>query len=243
MRSLMGLLWALGGAVIGLIIGVVVSVTFSTVTHASNREGAQGYLMVAVGILGAVIGLVVGLLLYARSAPSGQAFAFIGSGTFGVLGLIALIAAGLYAFMNLREAPLEYGGAMATFEMEFRISTASLPTDTSSRWLNIEVQTANSRPEGTVLWDKRRVEGNYTVIPVVQGPMWRSGSRFIVVRMTELHDEMFNPPIPRTPNPKADWSEWYKPNSVDPPYGVVPAAPLKPLLEFRYRVRPYGSDE
>ena len=37
------------------------------------------------------------------------------------------------------------------------------------------------------------------------------------------------------------WSEWYRPKAVEPPYGVVPPAPLKSILELRYRVRPYGT--
>lgn len=83
--------------------------------------------------------------------------------------------------------------------------------------------------------------GLYTAIPVVQGPFYRSGSRVIVVRVGEKQVEAFMPPIKRTPDPKADWSEWYRATAVDPPYGVTPAAPLKPMLELRYRVRKYGD--
>lgn len=243
MRSIMGLLWALAGSVAGFILGVIVAIVIAKVTNASNREGAQGYFAIALGLIGALIGLVAGLVLYARSAPTGQGAAFIGSGTLGVIGLVAAIALSLWAFMNLREAPLEYDGAQANLEMEFRVLTSALPADASERWLDVEVQTAKTRPVGTVLWSSRRTDGMHTIIPVVQGPLYRSGNRFIVVNIEGAHTEMFRPPMKRTPNPKADWSTWYAPASVDPPYGVVPPSPLKAMFEMRYRVRAYGDDE
>jgi hypothetical protein len=62
--------------------------------------------------------------------------------------------------MQLREAPLEYNGAMANLELEFRIRSADLPPSASDGWLNVEVQTAKTRPEGTVIWSAKRVKAN-----------------------------------------------------------------------------------
>jgi hypothetical protein len=241
MRSLVGLLWALGGAVVGLIVGLVGAAIFASVTNMTSREGASGYFVVAIGLIGAVIGLIVGLVMYGRRAPVGQGAAHFGSGALGFVALVAAIAVCLWAFMQLREAPLEYNGAMANLEMEFRIRSSDLPASSSDGWLNVEVQTAKTRPEGTVIWSSKRVDGDYTIIPVVQGPLYRSGSRMIVVRLGEEQVEVFSPPMKRTPDPKADWSEWYRPRVVDPPYGVVPPKPLKSKLELRYRIRVYGE--
>ncbi|MEO7996123.1 MAG: hypothetical protein ABI852_01695 [Gemmatimonadaceae bacterium] len=241
MKGLVGLLWALGGGVAGLIIAVVGAMVYAGATNMTDREGARGYFVIAIGLVGAVIGLVVGLVLYARSAPSGQGAAFLSSGTLGFIALVAAIAFSLWAFMQLREAPLEYNGAMAQLEMEYRIKTVDLPDTDSGRWLNVEVQTTKTRPQGTVNWSDKRTEGEYTIIPVVQGPLYRSGSRMIVVRVGEQQVEVFSPPMKRTPNPKADWSDWYRPRVVDPPYGVVPPAPLKSKLEIRYKLRVYGQ--
>jgi hypothetical protein len=241
MRSLVGLLWALSGAIVGLIVGVAGASVFASVTNMTSREGASGYFVVAIGLIGAVVGLIVGLVMYGRRAPVGQGAAHFGSGALGFVALVAAVAILLWAFMQLREAPLEYNGAMANLELEFRIRSADLPPSSSDGWLNVEVQTAKTRPEGTVIWSAKRVEGDYTIIPVVQGPLYRSGSRMIVVRLGEAQVEVFSPPMKRTPDPKADWSEWYRPRVVDPPYGVVPRAPLKSKLELRYRVRAYGE--
>jgi len=241
MRILLGLFWALVGGVLGFIVGAVGASLYAGATNMSNREGGRGYFMIAFGLMGAVVGIIAGLVLYGRSAPNGQAVAYTGSGTLGFVGLIAAIAVSLWAFMQLREAPLEYNGARASLEMEFRAKTADILATKPERWLNVEVQTAKTRPEGTVSWSSRRIEGEYTIIPVIQGGLYRSGSRVIVVRVGEQQVEAFMPPMKRTPNPKADWSEWYRPRAVDPPYGVTPAAPLKSVLELRYKISVYGQ--
>ena len=242
MRSLVGLLWALGGGIAGLIVGLVGATVFASVTDMTNREGARGYFVIAIGLIGAIVGLIAGLVLYGRSAPTGQGAAYTGSGTVGFVALIAAVAVGLWAFMQLREVPLKYNGAMASLELEFRVRSAdSMPTSSSGSWLNIEGQTAKTRPEGTVMWSAKRTEDEYTVIPVVQGPLYRSGSRVIVVRVGDQQVEVFSPPMKRTPDPTANWSEWYRPRVVDPPYGVVPATPLKSKLELRYKLRVYGQ--
>ena len=241
MRSLRGLLWALAGGIAGLIVGLVGATVFASVTDMTSREGASGYFAIAIGLICAMIGLIVGLVMYGRSAPAGQGVAYTGSGTLGFVALIAAVALALWAYSQLREAPLEYNGAMANLELEFRVRSADLPAAASASWLNVEVQTAKTRPEGTVSWSARRTEGEYTIIPVVQGPLYRSGNRMIVVRVGDQQVEVFSPPMQRTPDPKAEWSEWFRPRVVDPPYGVVPATALQSKLEVRYRLRVYGQ--
>ena len=241
MRSLVGLLWALGGGIAGLIVGLVGASVFAGVTNMTSREGASGYFAISIGLIGALIGLIVGLVMYARSAPVGHRVAYIGSGTLGFVALIAAVAVFIWAFMQLREAPLEYNGAMANLELEFRIKSAEMPATSPSEWLNVEVQTAKTRPEATVISSAKRIEGDYTIVPVVQGPLYRSGNRAIVVRVGDQQVEVFSPPMKRTPDPHANWTEWYRPRVVDPPFGVVPQAPLRSKLELRYRVTVYGQ--
>jgi len=241
MRSLIGLLWALAGAVAGFVAFAVAAALFAKVTNMTTREGAQGYFIMGLGLIGAFVGLVGGLVWFAKSAPPGQAGAFTVSGVLGIAGLIAVVAASLWAFVNLREAPLEYDGALANLELELRMKTSELPSELATRWLSIEVQTAKTRPEGIPMWSRVRQEGEHSIIPVVQGPLYRSGSRVIVVQIEGRQTEVFTPRMKRTPDPQADWSEWVAPRMVDPPYGVQPTAPLTPLLALRYRVRRYGE--
>ncbi|MEP6834039.1 MAG: hypothetical protein ABJB74_11620 [Gemmatimonas sp.] len=241
MRILLGLFWALVGGVVGFIVVAVGASLYAGATHMSGREGARGYFVIGLGLVGAVVGLITALVLYGRSAPAGQGAAYSGSGVLGFVGLVAAIAVSLWAYMQLMEKPLEYGGSMASLDMEFRVKSSDLPPDASGSWLNVEVQTAKTRPEGSVSWNSRRIEGVYTIIPVSQGGLYRATNRVIVVRVGEEQVEAFIPPMKRTPDPKAGWSEWYRPSAVDPPYGVTPPAPLKSKLELRYKISIYGQ--
>ena len=241
MRVVMGLLWTIGGAIAGVVLGFIVGMVIVKVGNVTSREGAAGYAVVAVAIIGGLVGALAGLALYARSAPTGQGVSFAGSGVLGVVALVAAIALGIWGFMNLREAPIEYAGAQANLELELRVKTREAPEGSPASWLDVEVQTAKTRPAGTVITSGIRSDGEYLIVPVVQGPLYRSGSRVIVVRVGEKQVEAFMPKMKRTPNPKADWSEWVRPRVVDPPYGVTPPSPLKSMVELRYRVRPYGE--
>lgn len=242
MRGLVGLLWALGGAVAGFIAGVIVALVIAKVTDASNREGAQGYFAFALGVIGAVVGIIAGLTLYGRSAPAGQGASYAGSGVLGILGVVAAIAIGIFVVLKTQEKPLMYGGAQANIDMELRFRTTDFPADArEKRWLNVEVHTAKTRPVGTLLWDEKRIEGEYTILRVTQGAFYRASGRVIVVSMEGKQTEAFSPPIKRTPDPKADWSKWYRPSAVDPPYGVEPKEPLKSIVELRYKVSVWGQ--
>lgn len=241
MRSIVGLLWALAGAVAGFVAGALVATAIAAATDMSAREGARGFFMIGVGLIGAIIGLVVALVLYARSAPAGQGAAFLGKGVLGIAGLVLLVVVAGWAIVNLREAPLQYDGAMATLELELRIPSAEIPPEASASWLDIEVQTGKTRPVATVFWSKRRVEQTSTIVPAVQEPLYRAAQRMIVVRIVGRHDEVFIPRMGRTPDPAADWIDWERPKTVAPPYGTEPAAPPQSIIELRYRVRPYGQ--
>lgn len=241
MRNLSGVLYALGGAVIGLVIGVVAGLLIAKVTNTTNREGAASVTALAVGLVGAVIGLIAGIVLYVRAAPAGQGAASGGAATLGVAALVALGALGAWAWLNLREAPLQYDGAMATLELELRLDTANAPSDSAPPWLDIEVQSGSSRPAGDVRWNRLRTEGAYRIVPVSQNPLMRAADRVVVVRLAGRQTELFVPPMPRTPDSRADWSAWYRPQRVEPITDGASSAAPPSLIELRYRVRRYGE--
>ena len=243
MRSLLGLAWALGGAVAGFLTLAVAAFLFAKLTNMTDREGAVGFFVVGAGLVGALLGLVGGLGWFAKQAPPGQAGAFTVAGVLGVVGLVAALAASIWAMLTLREAPLTYGGAMATLELELRVRTSDVPANAPSHWFSVEVQTATTRPEGTPLWNRTRTDGEVTIIPVVQQPLYRSGNRVVVVTVRDRQSDVFVPRMKRRPDPRADWSDWESPQTVQPPYGMVPAAPLQPLFALRYRVRRYGDQD
>jgi hypothetical protein len=99
MRSFIGLLWTFGGAVAGFVVGALVAIVIAQLANTPNRDGEASYLMIAGGIVGAVIGIVAGIALYARSAPTGQVGAFAGSTAMGIAGLVALAVLGLWSYV------------------------------------------------------------------------------------------------------------------------------------------------
>lgn len=143
MKVFIGVLWGLGGMVLGFGLFAAGAALYAHWTQASNREGAVGYFMVALGLIGALLGLVAGLVWYARGAPTGEALGRFGQ---GVLGLVL--------------------------------------------------------PGG------------------------------------ERH-EVFMPPMPRRPDPKAGWSDWLPPRQVFDVQTGAGGAPA--LLQMRWRLRLYGE--
>jgi MFS family permease len=243
MKPLLGLLYGLAGMAAGFVLGAVLAMLYAQFSHASNREGAVGYLAIAIGIIGALIGLGVGLWWYARSAPPGEGLAQLFQGVAGVIGLVAVLVLGGWAWMQSREVPATYDGdTQAQLLLEFRLRRDALPAAAPERWLNVEVTTPGTRPEALVLWDQQRTEAEHVVLPAVQGPLIRSGRRLIVARLRLPqggHDELFSPPMPRKPDPRADWSEWHKPQQVYD--GDAPSGKASALLEMRWKLRLYGE--
>ena len=130
---------------------------------------------------------------------------------------------------------------MATLELELRVDSTNAPTDTTSSWLQVEVHTSKSRPEGTVRWAAMRTEGAHRIIPVVQNPLMRATGRVIVVRLPGRQTEIFAPPMERTPDSRADWSAWFRPERVESATGGESPGSGTPIVELRYRVRRYGE--
>ena len=242
MRAVLGALSGLAGAAAGFLVAALLAALFAKVTNVSNREGAVGYLVFAVGFLGAIGGTIVGILLFARTAPAGEGARFAGTAVLGLVGMAALVALGVWAWASSREVPAQYGNTLASLELEFRVKKTDLPEGPPARWLQVEVQTATTRPEGLVLSDKVREEEGWLVVPVIQNPLYRSPSRVIVARVSDRHVEVFTPPWKAKPDPKAGWSSWTAPRHVDRTNPETPAdAVLRPILEVRYRVRLYGE--
>lgn len=243
MKALIGVLWGLGGMVLGFGLFAAGAALYAHWTQASNREGAVGYFMVALGLIGALLGLVAGLVWYARGAPTGEALGRFGQGVLGLAALVAVAVALGWAWMQSREVPVTYDGdTQANLLLEFRLLAEAAPGTPVRQWLEVEVTTANTRPVALVLPDEVRREGAHLVVPAVQGPLIRSGNRLVVARLAlpggERH-EVFMPPMPRRPDPKAGWSDWLPPRQVFDVQTGAGGAP--PLLQMRWRLRLYGE--
>jgi hypothetical protein len=243
MNSLLGLLWALGGMVLGFGAFAVGASLFASWTNASNREGAVGYFVIGLGLVGAVLGLVAGLVWYARSAPGGEKLRQLGQGALGLAVFAAVVAAAAWAWAQSHETPVLYNGnTQADLLLEFRVASASAPSGPARQWLNVEVTTAKTRPVALVLQDEVHEEAAQLIVPAVQGPLIRAGNRLVVARLqlpTGERHEVFMPRMPRRPDPKGGWSDWSSPRTVfDVRTGTEGGTAL---LQMRWRVRLYGE--
>jgi MFS family permease len=242
MNSLLGLLWALGGMVLGFGAFAAGAALFASWTNASNREGAVGYFVIGLGLVGAVLGLIAGLVWYARTAPGGDKLRQLGQGTVGLAVFAAVVAAAVWAWAQSHETPVIYdGNTQADLLLEFRVAAASVPTGTARQWLNVEVTTAKTRPVALVLQDEVREEEAQLIVPAVQGPLIRAGNRLVVARLslpTGERQEVFMPKMPRRPDPKA-WSDWLSPRTVFDVRTETEGGAA--LLQMRWRVRLYGE--
>jgi hypothetical protein len=257
MNSLLGLLWALGGMVLGFGAFAVGAALFASWTNASNREGAVGYFVIGLGLVGAVLGLIAGLVWlvgavlgliaglvwYARSAPGGDKLRQLGQGALGLAVFAAVVAAAVWAWAQSHETPVLYdGNTQANLLLEFRMASASAPAGPVRQWLSVEVTTAKTRPVALVLQDEVRQEAAQLIVPAVQGPLIRAGNRLVVARLSlptgERH-EVFMPRMPRRPDPKAGWSDWFSPRTVFDVRTETEGGAA--LLQMRWRVEPYGG--
>jgi MFS family permease len=243
MNSLLGLLWALGGMVLGFGAFAAGAALFASWTNASNREGAVGYFVIGLGLVGAVLGLIAGLVWYARTAPGGDKLRQLGQGTVGLAVFAAVVAAAVWAWAQSHETPVLYdGNTQADLLLEFRVAATSVPTASARQWLNVEVTTAKTRPVALVLQDEVRREEAQLIVPAVQGPLIRAGNRLVVARLSlpagERH-EVFMPKMPRRPDPKAEWSDWVSPRTVFDVRTETEGGAA--LLQMRWRVRLYGE--
>lgn len=110
MNLLLGLLWSLAGMAIGAVVFGAGASVFARVTRASNREGAVGYFVIGLGLVGGLLGLVAGLVWYGRSAPAGEGLLQLGQGALGLVLFVALLALGCWAWVQTREVPVRYHG-------------------------------------------------------------------------------------------------------------------------------------
>ena len=111
---LAGLLGAGAGAALGFGLGLALA----SMLNISSFEGAAGYFVVSIALIGALIGLPAGIVIALRLKGS-RGFAATGGRTLAVLGIIgALVAAGIC----YRLATVEhFSGGNPTMEFEIRL--------------------------------------------------------------------------------------------------------------------------
>ncbi len=227
---------ALTGA-LGLIVAGLVTAACSEWLHVSSREGAAGYLMVAVALVGGAVAFVLGLGLSRMVAGMPE------PGFFKALGIScgAVLALGGGA-LGLGWLKADFSPKIDGQNLELAIEVRTpkgfvLPKRTEEYGIYACVRVAGSRryqPRGELaLADARQENGGWLVSAVV--PLGTSSSNKVLdVHFSDTHDLSFRLPLRSHPSRSdTEWSAW-----VDSAWDVGQAEPPKEKkFNLRYQVQ------
>ena len=223
--------------VLGLVVSGIVTATLSEWLHVSNREGAVGYLTIAMGLIGGIGGFAIGLALsrvVAGTAEPGFLKALgISCGAVLALGGVAL----LLGWLRADFAP-KIDGQNLELAIEVRCPqdfTLPKELDEYGAYACVRVPGRRSyQPQGKLdLAHAQQEDGRWIVTAVV--PLNSSASfKVLDVRFSQDADPTFGLSLRRHPTPSdLEWSQW-----VDSGWDVGTAQPPKEKrFNLRYKVR------
>jgi len=200
----------------------------------SSFEGASGYFVVAMALLGAAAGLVVGIVV-SRTLPSWSEPGFLKA--LGVSQLVVFVVVGIIgaATRLLADVPPRLGGEEMLVAVEIRWPEGRSPADLADEgeWsLRLGSSISNTMRARTTgpLWreDARQEDGRW-IVPGAVSLFTSRGKRTLDVLPDGVVDNGWLVPLPGRPGKSfLEWSEWL-PRARD----GEPALPDG----FRYRFR------
>lgn len=198
--------------VLGLIVSGLVTAALSEWLHVSNREGAAGYLMIFVALIGGVVGFALGLGLSRMVAgmpePGVLKALGISCGTVLVLGGIAL----LLGWLGADFAPKIDGQSL---ELAIEVGCPkdfTLPKDLDEYGAYAGVRLPGSgrhQQQGKLdLQHAKQEDGHWLVTAIV--PLHTSSAHKVMdVRFSKDASLTFGLPLRRHPNRSdMEWSQW-----------------------------------
>lgn len=225
-----GILTALAGAVLaGLIANQAVGWYGIT-----SFEGASGYFVVAMVLIGAVAGLVIGLVASRAAGPAG-----FGRGLVTGLGctlVLAGVIAGVARLMADVPPKLDGRSLLLSVEVAWPAGTSPLEQPDSSEWLvrlsALRGRAARVSAEGPLWREEARLEEGRWVVPGAVGLFTSRGARMLSFEPEHLVGEGFLVPLPGRPGRRdLQWSDWL-------PRSSAASAAATPGFRYRFRVVP-----
>ncbi len=235
--------WALS-ILLALLTGIVsaiaagfVAAGYATWYRVSSFEGAGGYMVIGVGLLGGLAGLVFGLVV-ARYGAGGEAGSFPSalSVALGSVAVIAGVAAG--GGWLLAEHPPTLDGHELMLEVELRLPPGQAPgaAPQAGDFFNLEVlvdQQFHSRQSGEFSPQEARQEGARWIVPASAYLHTQRAGRVIHWRLAGIEAPRFQLALPAKPGHEyMQWSAW----GPRPPEDQTPWPDTEP--SYRYRVQP-----
>jgi hypothetical protein len=223
MSWLASLFIALLSGVAGLFLAGFIANACVTWYQISSREGASGFFVVFMALLGGVAALIIGLIAARMTAGySGPSFGkelLAASGTvLAVAGIVALLCR-LYA-----DIPPTIDGKELMLQVEFRFPN-SLPVDqpptSEGNWeftlASLDGYQSRIAYRGVLHADQARLEDGRWVVPTEAELFTERGKRSVTLTRQDAKDTMgFLLPVPRRPGPEyEDWSDWFPRQQAD----------------------------
>jgi len=227
---------ALLTAAVGLVLGGWVASLAVGWYRVSSFEGASGYFVVALALLGFVVGLIIGLVM-SRAVADSYGLGFWWTMLASQL-TVAVIAGAIAGIARLAaDVPPTLGRERLLLAVEIRwpaSATASPATDDTQRRLrlySVTDRTVRNSREGA-LWteDARREDGRW-IVPGAVAVYTSRGNRLLAIEPAPAGATAFVVPLPAHPNEgQLAWSDWL-PASRD-------GTPLPDGFAMRFRVLP-----
>ncbi|MBM3998999.1 MAG: hypothetical protein FJ297_05555 [Planctomycetes bacterium] len=211
---------------VGLLSAGFVAGTYVDWYQVTSREGASGYLIVAMALVGGFIGMALGAVSSWFLASTGLAQT-IGWPVGCVVGSAALAWLALFRFADI---PPKVDGSLLRLEVEIRLPVGSVkPVGHGSFTLGSVVGRRERAAErGELHLERVRSDGGRWVIPADVFLFTARGERSIVAEMDGASIVGFLIPLPARPGSAFEsWSAW----------GPVPPAGEPPWPDSRASVR------
>jgi hypothetical protein len=236
----------LGAAFIGLVSGVVGLVSVAALAgfcvrwfRVSTFEGAAGYFVVMLALLGGLLGIVIGVvtgLVFNWGSGAAGFFKALGSACGAVVLLTALA---LLICRMLADLPPEIDGHELALEVEWRLPVGeSKPSVTNGAETRVKLGSVVDHQQraahfGELEIDQaRQVDGRW-IIPGSVHLFTRRGNRSVSFQLNGEMRDGFLIPVPARPGKESlEWSDWFpKPRPGDAPWPETKSS-------VRFRVRP-----
>lgn len=216
--------------VVGLFSAGFVAAAYAQWYNVSNREGAGGYMIVGVAILGGLAGGVLGLVM-ARVLANAGFWKATGCSLGLVLGLAALVTLLFYLFADL---PPKLDGHELRLQVEIKLPAGQAkPTGEGAFTLgSVSNQRQRAAQPGDLHLDQARRENDRWIVPVAAHLFTTRGRRTITAEVAKANLAGFIISLPARPDSAFEqWSEWLpQPRAGESPWPESKAA-------YRFRVQ------
>jgi hypothetical protein len=230
MIYVIALLAGLLGAGLGAALGLALGFALAAILDISSFEGAAGYFVVGIALIGALIGLPAGIVVALRLKGS-RGFAATGGRTLAVLGIVAaLVAAGI----GYRLATVEhFSGGNPTMEFEIRLPAGMAAPERKA--IDFEMQAGSQRSGGLFKDNWMRREDNRVVLSGLVPLYTRTSSRILVVTLPGQPKLLFQIGLSANPKPSTDYGAWQRVSYLDD--RKQDSQPRKPKADENFEIR------